>query len=273
MRRTTLALSALALISTLGACSTSSPDQASDTGGGDSQSRSSDSTRTFHKVSGLVSQTSNSMDSEQTVTMETEIEGGGTGLQGSMFSAMGGQTCQIDLGANKMGCDGAMPMVMTEKAVYFKMPGSSQNGKPWTKTSLDSADMSGNMGQLGSIRQYSDIETMLPEGSTIENTEREKLNGKQATRYEIVTNLSEATAQSGSSAQKLYEFLREQGIEQTRKTVWIGPNDLLMKVESTNPSMEIAGQKIPEITTKVTYSDWGEPVDITVPPAEKVQSS
>ncbi|ASU77666.1 hypothetical protein CDG81_04350 [Actinopolyspora erythraea] len=267
-----MALSALALITTLGACSTTSSDQASDTGGGDGQSQSSDSTRTFHKVSGLVSQTSSSMDSEQTVTMETELEGG-TGLQSSMFSAMGGQTCQIDLSANKMGCDGAMPMVMTEKAVYFKTPGGSQSGKPWTKTSLDSTSMSGNMGQLGNIRQYSDIETMLPEGSKIESTEREKLNGEQATRYEIVTDLSEATAQSGNSARQTYEFLREQGVEETRKTVWIGPNGLLMKVKPTNPSMEIAGQKVPEITTKVTYSDWGEPVDITVPPADEVQGS
>ncbi|SFT97661.1 hypothetical protein SAMN04487904_1185 [Actinopolyspora lacussalsi subsp. righensis] len=272
MRRTTLALSALALITTLGACGTTSSDQASTGNGGDGQSQSSGSEQTFHQISGLVSQTSNTMDGKQTVTMKMEIEGG-SGAQGSMMSAMGGQTCQLDLAASEMSCDGAVPVVMTEKAIYIKMPGAAQSGKPWTKTSTGSAGTTGNMGQLGSMRQYSDIESMLPEGSSIESTEQVTLNGEQATKYEVVTDLSEVMSRSGNSVKGAYELFQKQGIEELRKTVWIGPNDLPMRVKTVTPKMEVMGTEVPETTTKITYSGWGEPVDITVPPADKVQGA
>lgn len=263
MRRTTLTLSALALISTLGACG-SSPENAQS--GSDNQQSSSDAA--LQDVSALVSQASTKMNDQQTVTMKISVEGGA--MQGSPAAGLQNQTCQVDISNTEVACEGAGESVFTEDAMYMKMPGQGQSGKPWMKQSLNSSELSKNMGQMGKMLQFSDIESILPPGSEITDQKEVQLNGEKATRYDVTTDLQKAVPGSEGLRKSSLETLINAGVGEINKTVWVDSNNLLMKVKNVTPSMEIAGQQIPETTQNITYSDWGDPVDITVPPASKV---
>nr|WP_218863659.1 hypothetical protein [Actinopolyspora biskrensis] len=257
-----MTLSALALISTLGACG-SSPEQS-----GDSGNQQSSSDAALQNVSALVSQASTKMNDKKTVTMKVSAEGGA--MQGSPAAGLQNQTCQVDISNAKVACEGAGESIVTEDAVYIKMPGQGQSGKPWMKQSLNSSGLSKNMGQMGKMLQFSDIKSILPPGSEITDQKEVQLNGEQATRYDAVTDLQKAAAKSEGLQKSSFETLINAGVNEISKTLWVDSNNLLMKVESVTPSMKIAGQQIPESTRTITYSDWGEPVDITVPPASKV---
>ncbi|NHD18596.1 MULTISPECIES: hypothetical protein [unclassified Actinopolyspora] len=258
-------LSALALATTLGACG-SSPEQSAQSDNNDDQQSSSDAA--LQDVSALVSQASTTMDSKKTVTMKISIEGGA--MQGSPAAGLQNQTCRADLNNARMACEGAGESVFTEDAVYMKMPGQGQSGKPWMKQDLNSSQISDSMGQLGKTMQFSNIESILPAGSEITDQQQVQLNGQQATRYDVTTDLQKAAAEAEGVQKKSAEMLINSGVTETEKTVWVDSNNLLMKVENVTPAMKIAGQQVPETTQTVTYSDWGEPVDITVPPASKV---
>lgn len=260
MRRTALTLSAFALISTLGACSGSN-----DTTSGDSNNESSGGA--FQNVASLVSNASQSMTSKKTVTFDFKTAGGAA--QGPM-AAMSNMSCEIDMAKSLMSCDGPMSMVITEQAAYMKMPGSGGSGKPWVKTEMASDAMKQGFSSM-SMKKFSDIEAMLPNGSKITNTSQETVAGERTTRYEVTTDVAKAATEAKGMAKSGMRVLQKQGIKEVERTVWVGPDGLPAKVESTTPAMEVMGQKIPKSTITVTYSDWGKPVDITVPPESKIR--
>lgn len=263
MRRTTIALSSLALVTTLSACGSQSAGTAQPDSG------AQDSVTPVNSISSLVSKTTGSMDEKQTVTMNIDISGGVPGM-----AEMGKQQCLVNFAETKMSCDGLAPMVMTEKAMYVIPPNGTDPAKPWTKMSFDANGMMGqSMAKMGKVQKYSDLETMLPPGSTITNTAQDQVNGKRATRYEITTDLAKATAEGNELAKKSYQLLTDMGVTELNQTIWVGADQLPLKVESVTPAMTVMGREIPETTTTVTYSDWGDPVSITVPPANKVRET
>ncbi|MBA8825060.1 hypothetical protein FHX42_002411 [Saccharopolyspora lacisalsi] len=80
-------------------------------------------------------------------------------------------------------------------------------------------------------------------------------------------------SQRNELAEKSYQMLTKAGVTELNQTIWIGPERLPARVESVTPPMTVMGRQVPETTTTITYSDWGEPVKITVPPPEKVRES
>ncbi|MDR7301278.1 hypothetical protein [Haloactinomyces albus] len=265
MRRTAIALSTAALVTALGACGSQSGGTAQSAGSQDSGRKS---IAPVSNISALVSKAGESMDKKQTVTLNIDISGGAPAMAG-----MGEQECRLDTAKSMMSCAGATPMVMTKKAMYIKMPeamGGSRS-KPWTKMTFDANGMLGqSMAKMGKFRKFSDLEAMLPPGSTITSTAEEQVSGKQAIRYEVTTDLTKAADQGSKLVKSSRQMLIKQGITELDQTIWVGSDGLPLKVKSVTPSMTVMNQQVPETTTTVTYSDWGKPVDITVPPASKV---
>ncbi|WP_019855354.1 hypothetical protein [Actinopolyspora mortivallis] len=263
MRRTMMTLSALALVSTLGACG--SPSQSASENGDNAQQ--SGENAQFRDVTKLASQASSTMDAKETVRMTIEVDGGA--LQGSPLAKTQNQSCQVDITNKRIACEGATSTVMTEDAIYSKIPEMGSAEKPWTKISMNSSD-SGGMNQMGRFKQFSDIDSMLPPGSEITGESAEKVNGKQTTKYEVVTDPNKVVEQADGDIASKYGMLAENMDGEIRTTLWVDSEELPAKVETVSPPMTMMGQEIPETTTTVTYSDWGAPVDITVPPESKV---
>ncbi|MEV0056906.1 hypothetical protein AB0H34_41265 [Saccharopolyspora shandongensis] len=260
VRRTTVALSAAALAITLGACSQGGTP-ASPGNAGQEQTESSSSP--FKDISSLISSAKSNMDAKKTVTVSFE----GTGA----VQALGSTKCQLDIAQTEMACTGATEMVFTKDGMYIKSPELAQlsgdPSKPWLKMAANDS-MAQQLGQLGKIN---DFESMLPPGSKITSSAKEQVDGQEATRYEIVTDLKEAAAGAKPEEKPAFQALADAGVTELKQTVWVDAEGLPLKTDSTTPALTVAGQQIPESTMTVHYSDWGKPVQITVPPADQVQ--
>ncbi|MHA6801085.1 hypothetical protein [Bounagaea algeriensis] len=258
MRRTTMTLSAVTLTAAvLSACGSPAGDSSSGNSG--EQNTSSGS---FDSVTSLVNASSQSMTDKDTVRMAIDIAGG----------PQGGQhlDCQADLGNQGVACSGDQEMVATGDAVYVKVPQMAElggeSGKPWMKTDIS------ELGQgMGDVSQFQDLQSMLPPGTEITGTSQDQVDEQQATKYETVTDVRKAVQESPEQQKKMLQPVLDAGVSELRQTVWVSEDDLPIRVRSTMPPMEVMGQQVPEMTTTVNYSAWGEPVDITVPPAEQVQ--
>lgn len=259
-----MTLSALALVSTLGACGSPSQSASED---GDNAQQSGENGQ-FRDVTKLASQASSTMDAKETVRMTIEVDGGA--LQGSPLAETQNQSCQLDITNTRMACEGATSTVMTEDAIYSKVPEMGSTEKPWKKISMNSSSASGGMNQMGQFQQFSDIESMLPPGSEITDESTAELDGEQTTKYEVVTDPNKVVKQADGDVKSRYGALAENMDGNVRTTLWVDSEDLPAKVETVSPPMTMMGQEIPESTVTVTYSDWGAPVDITVPPENKV---
>ncbi|PRW63290.1 hypothetical protein CEP50_11420 [Actinopolyspora mortivallis] len=258
-----MTLSALALVSTLGACGSPSQSASED---GDNAQQSGENGQ-FRDVTKLASQASSTMGTKETVRMTIEVDGGV--LQGSPLAKAQNQNCQVDITNKRMACEGATSTVMTEDAVYSKIPEMGSAEKPWTKISRNSSE-SGGMNQMGQFQQFSDLDSVLPPGSEITGESTEKVNGKQTTKYEVVTDPNKVVEQAEGDIKERYGTLAENMNGKVRTTLWVDSEDLPAKVKTVSPPMTMMGQEVPESTATVTYSDWGAPVDITVPPESKV---
>ncbi|MHA6805578.1 hypothetical protein [Salinifilum ghardaiensis] len=258
MRRTTMTLSAVTLTAAvLSACGSPAGDSSSGDGGQNSSGGA------FDSVTSLVDASTQSMNGKDTARMAIDIAGG----------PQGGQhlDCQVDLGKQDVACGGDQELVSTGDAVYVKVPQMAElggeSGKPWMKT-----DISGMPQQQGAdVSKFQDLQSMLPPGTEIANTSEEQVDGQQATKYETVTDVRKAVQEAPEQQKKILQPVADAGVDQLRQTVWVGEDDLPIRVKSVVPPMEIMGQQVPETTTTVNYSEWGEPVDITVPPADQVQ--
>ncbi|MER7009800.1 hypothetical protein ABT324_00025 [Saccharopolyspora sp. NPDC000359] len=261
MRRIATALSAAALAATLGACSQGGSPAGPDNNAGDNAGSS------ITDISSLVNAAKTNMDEKKTVTVTFE----GTGPLAQLYTSM---KCQVDAAAEAMGCSGGpSEMVVTAEGIFMKSPEMAQlagggPSKPWLKMPAND-ETAQQFGELGKI---SDFEAMLPPGSTITSTAEEQVNGKDATRYEITTNLQEAASAATTDAQKQgFKLMLDSGVTEIKQTVWVDSDKLPLQVKMTTPAMNIQGQQIPETTLTVHYSDWGKPVTITAPPADQVQ--
>lgn len=256
MRRIATALTAAALAAALGACSQ---------GGTPTGSGNAGDNAPITDISSLVKTAKTSMDEKKTVTVSFE----GSGPMAAIYASM---KCEVDVEKAAMGCGGGpTEMVVSADGIYMKSPQLAQLGgdpsKPWVKMPANE-EMAQQFGELGKI---GDFEAMLPAGSTITSSTEEQVDGKDATRYEVTTDLQQASANASEAQQAGLKILLDSGVTEIKQTVWVDADGLPLKVDSTTPAMKVQGQEIPETQLTMRYSDWGKPVEITVPPADQVQ--
>lgn len=268
MRRTKVALSAIAFAAALGACGSPAGDSPANAGDSEpaEQSEQAAESGSYEDVSTLVDETQGTMGEQETVRFSMEM----SGIPQAEEMAM---DCAADLRSDSASCTGASDMVLTPEAVFMHSPEmagmAGDPNKPWLKTDNAAGEMAGQ--DAADVGKFSDMEAMLPPGSTIQNSSPDDVDGQSATRYEIVTDLTEATDELPPEQQEMFQSAIEGGITELKQTLWIDEENLPIRAESTTPPAEMMGQQIPETTTTVNYSDWGEPVDVEEPPQEEVQ--
>ncbi|MGW1681018.1 hypothetical protein [Saccharopolyspora sp. NPDC002376] len=259
MRRIATALSAVALAASLGACSQ---------GGSPSGSNNADETNSgpsITDVSSLVNVAKTTMDEKKTVTVSFE----GTGPIAELYENM---KCQVDVEKAAMGCGGGeIEMTINGDGIFMKSPDIAQlagdPSKQWVKMPA-TEEMTQQFGELGKI---SDLEAMLPPGSSIQSSAEEQVEGQDATRYDVVTDLKKAAEEAPEAQKAGFKVLLDSGVNEIKQTVWVDADKLPLKVTVISPAMKIQGQDIPETTLTMHYADWGKPVEITTPPADQVQ--
>lgn len=152
------------------------------------------------------------------------------------------------------GETGTMDMVLVDETIYMNM-GALTDGK---FVKIDLTDTSNPVGQqysqmLGQIDPGAQLEELQAALSDFEKAgEPKRIDGVEAQPYVITIDTA-----------RLAEVAEGQAVaglpDTVEYTMWIGPDNLLRRMESTTVGKVV-----------VDYTDWGQDVDVTAPPAGKI---
>ncbi|SFT97670.1 hypothetical protein SAMN04487904_1186 [Actinopolyspora lacussalsi subsp. righensis] len=263
MRRLAIGLTALALTGVT-ACGTGQTTQSSGNPSGDASEKTEQSLSPLSNVSALGDAVGDAMQESSTVKMSMRAEN---------FPPEAAKTmnydCDLELVGQNMHCTGFMDFIMESDTMYMKFPKEmrEQRGmtKPWVEMSPE--DMGQTSADFSELTKFSDIERMLPEGAEISEKRKTELEGEKAVRYDVAVDMNvmaeKGEEQNRSNAQEMLKG----GVEKLHYVYWVDERGLPMRIITKMPPIEGAPE---DARMVIDYSDWGKKVDISAPPAEKV---
>lgn len=276
MYRKATALSAIALVAALSACS-AEPGQNADGQPKDGNPE----VKPVANASALVTKTTAAIEAANTVTMRMKVSG--TPEAAKKFNMQ----CQMNLGKSTFACDGPTEIVMLSEAVYVKRTSGMgtkppSDKKPWMKVPSELTKMFEVLTER--ILKFSDFKATIPPGSKITSSKQAEINGEQAVRYEVTVDveamlthrmemLTKTLPGDQAKVKKKLDELRPKvkaNLSEMHYSIWVGSDHLPIQVKAGVPTPGSAEATAGTIT--VTYTGWGEPVDIAAPPADKVFS-
>jgi hypothetical protein len=187
------------------------------------------------------------------------------------------------------GATAPFTVVADGSIVYVSSPGFSQmsGGKPWMK--FDSAggnsilDLLGGSGGGAFTTDPAAFLRFLDGAGKVTNVGTESILGTPTTHYQgtytINDSLSTLSPDDRDRVTKQFDGLgfplnaRDEAID---FDAWVGSDGLVRRVSTTFDVDKLAPtpnstSKLGDVTVTVDYSDFGAPVQITVPPADQVQ--
>jgi hypothetical protein len=160
---------------------------------------------------------------------------------------------------------------LVDDAVYFSMSMLTQlTGKEWIKGTADGDDefsqsMRPFWEELKTSADFSTSLEYLTKGTTVKEVGTETIDGVETTKFQLTADIAEAAKVATASQKELITEAKAKGLKTLTSFLWVGTeNDLPVKYEQT----DISDGKT-SVTT-VTYSGWGEPVEVEAPPASDV---
>jgi hypothetical protein len=253
MRKAGIALSAFALAVTLGACGDNN-DAATNL----AALTKSIGDRTVEKNS--THMTLSAMAAGQETTGEGDLELGSEDAAMSMDMTTG---------------MGSMSMVFVDRTLYMKLPQEAEPGKPWFR--IDPNDDSELAKALGTMSEQlsknadprASLE-MFQNAGEITDTRAEDLDGTPTTHYTITVDVKRLAAnQADPTVQEGMEKAIAGGMKDFPVNVWVDENGLPLRFTLDTPTPDGKGG-MTTIKMRIDYSKWGEPVEITAPPADQV---
>jgi hypothetical protein len=179
---------------------------------------------------------------------------------------------------------GDMETVLSGGFAYVKLPDQLAQlmhvNTPWVKNNpngTDSMDMMINQ-SLRTAQQNADPAAMLDKiksSGTITATLKEEVDGQPTTHYTITIDLKKMLASLGSGDAMAAEVNQEinAGLTSEPLDIWVDSENLPVKFsESVSMPNPVQQGKTITVATTGTYTDWGQPVTITAPPADQVGS-
>jgi hypothetical protein len=271
MRKTAIALSAFALALTLGACG-DKDNTAGDAKGTDGDAGgqvAAASVADLAKSIGDKTVDKNSTHMKMTANAAgQDITGEGDLKFGDSDAAM-----TMDIGTPA----GNMSMVLLDSVLYIKMPAGQEltPGKAWIK--IDSSSNSEMAKALGSITDQmsknADPRATLEEfekSGTITDTKEEQIDGQDVTHYTITVDVRKmADNQEDPTLKTALDEAIKGGMKDFPVNVYLNDDDLPVRVALEMPTPDGTG-KTTTVKTQIDYTNWGEPVEITAPPADQI---
>lgn len=167
---------------------------------------------------------------------------------------------------------GAMNMELVGGTMYMELPkGLVQTPKPWIKFDPNGTDpvskaLAGVVSQEQQSTNPVQAISELTDSGTITSKSPDTIDGAPATRYVIQVSTQKLLNSKAITPQMKQELSTVAGSLPPTMTYTMWLNSQNLPVQLTT-SETIANQPI-KVT--VTYSDWGQPVNITPPPANEV---
>ncbi|GAB3458972.1 DUF6612 family protein [Actinophytocola sediminis] len=270
MRKLTAALSAMALAVTLGACGTTdvagsgSAGDGNNSGGGGSGEAATNLAALTQQIGEKTEKTSAHMTLDanaagEEITAEGDVEFSGDDIAMTMDMALPGQ--------------GSISMVFAEGIMYIQMPQELEPGKSWLKIDPNGDDaMSKALGStFDEMRKNADprasLEQMKDAGE-ITAEEQVELNGEQTTHYSILVDVEKMAAnQDNPDAKKALELME---VKEFPVELWLNEDQLPVRMTMDMAMSDPASGQSVEATFQTDYTNWGEPVEITVPSPDQI---
>lgn len=271
--RTLVAAAGIAMMAVAG-CSTSITGQpapqgaaGSDSGGGSAQIAS---------VADLGAVVQHNADAKDSVHFDSSIGMSGEGAitaTGDMKFGNGQASARM---AMTMPGLGDIQMVLLGTAMYMKLPADllselGQSDKPWVKVPLDGVTASA-LGSSVDLAGEMDPTHMIDEiksAGTIKQVSHQELNGVSTTHYSIDVDVAKL-AQSMTDNEAEKQALSTVTTQTIPFDVWVDGANLPVKIVTNMFYSITPGSKATQMTTTTNYSNWGEQVSITAPPADQV---
>lgn len=267
-RRTLLAAAGIALVLPLSACSSTSEGNKNPGGSGANPVEALQLTAVQ-----AVAKASEKSASADTFKATISVEGPAklqattqTQLKPTFMQSLDYQS----IAAGGTGGLGGMKAVITTDTVYINMPQLSKlaGDKPWIKWKLDGEDSLGLGSLLKQADQYSPAEQtkMLTSSGDVKQVGKEDVGGVPTTRFAGTTDAVAALGKLDPETRaKLEELYKSGGITTIAFDVWIGDADQLPYKLVSNVTTSQG-----KVSTTMTFTDYGKPVTIQVPPADQV---
>ena len=213
----------------------------------------------------FASSVSDAQSKAKTAHMEMNVEASGMEISASGELAMDPDS--NDPKDSQMSLTMEMPMVgdvemrLVDGIAYVNM-GS------YTQDKFASFDVTAKDNPFGASFEQTDPNAMVEQlaGSLkdFEKTdETEEIDGVEATKYELTMDGSELNTLMQSDAGSLGATSGDMP-KNVVAYVWIGEDDLLRKM-----TMDMDQGSIP-MSMEMTFSDWGDPVEVEAPPEDQV---
>lgn len=166
-------------------------------------------------------------------------------------------------------------VVLADQAFVKPPPGTTSRPLPAGKSWLAVAPNSGDpiaarfAQQAQSMRQSADAASLSQYGpaASIVNTTDEPLDGTPTVRYQVQLNLAKAVeVQQNPAIKQSLASVVAAGIATVDIAIWLDALD--------HPLRALVRQILPgslgRLTVDMRYRDWGQPIQITPPPADRI---
>lgn len=172
---------------------------------------------------------------------------------------------------------GDMKIVLVSGTIYMSLPPNlsgalSTSGKPWVKLDLNSLNPQfQSLSQSAGLAGQADPTQLLQQISaagTITKVTHETVDGVPTTHYSITVDVAKMLRSTNASDQEK-QALAQLGITTMPFDIWVNSDNLPVRIVTNVPFSEgtTSGQPL---SISVNYSNWGEPVTVTAPPADQV---
>jgi len=269
MRKLTAGLSALALAVTLGACGSNS---VSGSGSGTGNSGGGGSEEAATNLAALTQQIGEKATEKNTAHMTLAAEAAGEKINAEGDVEFSGDDIKMTMDMEIPG-QGTISMVFAEGIMYIEMPTELEPGKSWIKIDPNGDDAMSKAlgGTFDEMRKNADprasLEQMKDAGE-ITAEEQVELNGEQTTHYSITLDAEKLAAQQNDpDAKKAMEMM---DVKEFPVELWINEDQLPVRMTMEMAMADPASGQAVESTFQMDYTNWGEPVEITVPSDDQI---
>lgn len=172
---------------------------------------------------------------------------------------------------------GQFDVVVIDTAVYMKLPPNllSQLGqspdKPWVEVPLDGTANSA-IGSTVNLATEMDPTHMIDEiesAGTISQVSQEQIDGIPTTHYAITVDVAKL-ARTMTDNPSEEQALTRVNVPTVPFDLWVDVANLPIRIVSTMFLAATSTAKPEQVTMTTNYSQWGEQVSITAPPAAQV---
>ncbi|WP_016701263.1 hypothetical protein [Actinoalloteichus spitiensis] len=280
MRKTTIAAFAVALAGVAAGCG-NAEDTAEDTAPGASQEAEggdAEGSGEHGDAGELITRMNEAMRAEGTVTLLVEGQAAGASISGE--GALEYQeNGAVDSATTMEVPDSPSPVqsVQVDQIMYLNLGQEFEPGKSWLR--IDPNEEATGAGALFQMLGQQAAASGNPmaalqeagDALSIVDSAEEEVNGQQATRYTISLDVARAgeLVQDEMQAQTM-QMLAQQGVDTIEQQIWLNEADLPVQLLV---DQALPGAEEQATTTVITYSGWGEPVDIAAPPEEETVSA